>query len=311
VDAAGEHATRAAVDDGSLGGVASAVVVIGDIGGHPDELFAALVDVGANGDTLVLPDDVASVVQVGDLIDSGPDSTGVLDLVERFRTANPGRWVQLVGNHEAAALGGPGFGPFGTVASQADRRRVRRWWDDGLMRIAVAVRAPVLGGDALITHAGVTRGFWENVGRPETASNAAGVIDRLAVAEPEVVFRAGWMLGGNSSDRGAGPVWASPDIELIPSWDGAPMPWAQVHGHASVWRWRSGKPASWSMPPEVRLDRDRRHAWVPCGGRVIVGIDPGLGQWAGIRWAPLVLPDASLDVPEQERSQPSADESDP
>lgn len=178
------------------------------------------------------------------------------------------------------------------------------------MRISVAVRAPVLGGDALIAHAGVTRGFWEDVGRPETASNAAGVIDCLAVAEPEVVFRAGWMLGGNSSPWCRAGV-GEPDIELIPSWDGAPMPWAQVHGHASVWRWRSGKPASWSMPREVRLDRDRRHVWVPCGGRVIVGIDPGLDQWAGIRWAPLVLPDASLDVPERERSQPSAEESVP
>ncbi len=89
------------------------------------------------------------------------------------------------------------------------------------------------------------------------------------------------------------------------------MPWAQVHGHASVWRWRSGKPASWSMPPVVRLDRERRHAWVPCGGRVVVGIDPGLGKWAGIRWAPLVLTDASLEVWEEERSHPSADEATP
>ncbi len=179
------------VDDASLGGVASTVVVIGDIGGHADELFAAVVDVGADKDTLVLTFTVAAVVQVGDLIDSGPDSTGVLDLVERVMTANPGRWVQLAGNHEAAALGGPGFGPFGEVASDADRRRVKRWWDDGLIRAAGAVRAPVLGGDALITHAGITRGFWEDVGRPESAVDAAAVIDRLAVAEPDVVFRAG------------------------------------------------------------------------------------------------------------------------
>lgn len=85
----------------------------------------------------------------------------------------------------------------------------------------MAVRAPGLGGDALITHAGITRGFWEDVGRPESAVDAAAVIDRLAVAEPDVVFRAGWML---------------------------------------VWRWRSAKPASWSMPPVVCLDRERRHA---------------------------------------------------
>jgi len=89
------------------------------------------------------------------------------------------------------------------------------------------------------------------------------------------------------------------------------MPWAQIHGHASVWRWRSGKPASWSMPPAVRLDRERRHAWVPCGVRVVVGIDPGLGKWAGIRWAPLVLPDASLEGTAEDRTHSSAEEATP
>jgi hypothetical protein len=121
----------------------------------------------------------------------------VLGLVERIRVANPGRWLQLVGNHDVAALGGPGFGPFGKVASPADQQRVQRCWADGLIRAAVAVRAPGLGGDALITHAGVTRGFWGDLGRPESAVDAAGMIDRLALAEPEVAFRAGWMLGGN------------------------------------------------------------------------------------------------------------------
>src|ERR1700755_2285929 len=79
------------------------VAVIGDVGGHLLELEAALASLGATGGDHRLPDDL-TVVQVGDLIDRGPDSAGVLDLVDRYLDNQPAQWVQLIGNHEAQYL---------------------------------------------------------------------------------------------------------------------------------------------------------------------------------------------------------------
>ncbi|WP_233594971.1 metallophosphoesterase [Amycolatopsis sp. WAC 04169] len=74
------------------------VAIIGDVGGHPDQLRRALAWLGATGERL--PPDL-TVIQVGDLVDRGPDSTGVLDIVANL--LDDGRWIQLAGNHEAPA----------------------------------------------------------------------------------------------------------------------------------------------------------------------------------------------------------------
>jgi hypothetical protein len=63
------------------------VAVIGDIGGHLNELRTELVRLGAGQDGR-LPDDLI-VVQVGDLIHRGPDSDGVVALVDRYLRTQP------------------------------------------------------------------------------------------------------------------------------------------------------------------------------------------------------------------------------
>ena len=74
------------------------VALIGDIGGHCEALRQELRRLGATEDGC-LPDDVV-IVQVGDLIHRGPDSDGVIRLVDRYVTEQPRRWIQLIGNHE-------------------------------------------------------------------------------------------------------------------------------------------------------------------------------------------------------------------
>ncbi len=70
---------------------------IGDIHGHLDKLQAlhALIE----DDRLATGDRAAPVVHIGDLVDRGPDSRGVID----FLIAGQGRgadWVVLKGNHD-------------------------------------------------------------------------------------------------------------------------------------------------------------------------------------------------------------------
>jgi serine/threonine protein phosphatase 1 len=76
--------------------------VIGDIHGCTPELARLLDAIPArSGDTIAF---------VGDYIDRGPDSRGVVDLLLRWRTRTPARPVFLRGNHEDMALGFLGRG---------------------------------------------------------------------------------------------------------------------------------------------------------------------------------------------------------
>jgi serine/threonine protein phosphatase 1 len=69
---------------------------IGDIHGCPGELGALLESLPlAAGDTVCF---------VGDYIDRGRDSKGVIDLLLQARTAGDARWVFLKGNHEDMCL---------------------------------------------------------------------------------------------------------------------------------------------------------------------------------------------------------------
>lgn len=94
------------------------IVIVGDVGGCADELRRVVLPGSEDPDTVV--------VQVGDLVDRGPDSAGVLALVAGRLTAAPRRWVQLVGNHEAQYLGGERFWPEPLADGDADL--LRRWW---------------------------------------------------------------------------------------------------------------------------------------------------------------------------------------
>jgi hypothetical protein len=84
--------SRAAALSSTHGGGMAKIVIIGDVGGCSDQLTQSIRPV-TDGGTLV--------IQVGDLIDRGPNSRGVLALVQQRLRADPGRWIQLIGNHES------------------------------------------------------------------------------------------------------------------------------------------------------------------------------------------------------------------
>lgn len=73
------------------------VYAIGDIHGHLEKLEAAHALIGEDKARVNDPD--APVVHVGDLVDRGPDSRGVLDYLARG-LADGQPWVVLKGNHD-------------------------------------------------------------------------------------------------------------------------------------------------------------------------------------------------------------------
>jgi len=77
------------------------VYAIGDIHGYPDVL--ARLHEAIDADIAARPVDAVTIVYLGDYIDRGPDSKGVIDLVlERRETFPEIEHVFLLGNHEDA-----------------------------------------------------------------------------------------------------------------------------------------------------------------------------------------------------------------
>ncbi len=264
------------------------VAIIGDLAGHLDELTGELVRLGADPQTLRLPEDL-TVIQVGDLVHRGPDSEGVVALVDRYLRTQSGQWVQLAGNHEGQYLRDPAFEWPHRIEDVA-AETLRRWWSNGQMRAAAAVRCG--GEDFVVTHAGLTEGYWRRaLDAPAAATLAAKAINSFIGTHEDVLFAAGQMLGRSEPTASAGPLWAAAATELVPSWQAAgAMPFSQVHGHSSVVDWRR----RWvrgdaELAGLVTLDPDAAHTTVTLSDARIVGVDPGHGAKPHRPWRAFVL----------------------
>ena len=190
--------------------------------------------------------------------------------------------VQLVGNHEAQYLRAPTF----EWHQRLDGETIailRRWWGDGLMTVATVV--PAGDADLLVTHAGLTEGFWRaDLGQPASAVRAAEMLNMMGALGRTSIFRGGAMLGGSRS-ASAGPMWASASMELLPSWLGRRMPFGQIHGHSSAYDWqRECFRAAEAIAARTRLDHDCGHEITSFDGGEIVGIDPGHGAHVPHPW---------------------------
>lgn len=229
------------------------VAVIGDVGGHVAVLRAELVRLGADPDTGRIPEHLV-IVQLGDLVHRGPDSAAVVDLVDVMLRGGQGRWVQLLGNHEAHYVADRVFEwPEELPAAAADR--LRAWWSDGSMVVAAAFRAP--SGDFLVTHAGLTAGFWRSVlDTPVTAAQTAARLNAWAGRTAGALFRTGSMINRKRPSIAAGPLWAEAGRELVPSWFETRI----IH--------------------ITSADPQTRHEVSRLGGGAIIGVDPCHGQEA-------------------------------
>lgn len=259
------------------------VAVIGDVGGHLVELRRELVRLGADEATGRLPEDL-TVVQLGDLVHRGPQSAGVVALVDRYLREQPSHWLQLVGNHEAQYLAAPAFA-WPERLDEVSAATIRSWWAEGLLRAAAVVPDRV-GGQALITHAGLTCGFWRGVlGAPNSAAKAAEALNGLIEDHADVLFRPGQLLLGGGPNLSAGPLWAVAATELVPGWMGAGAPFSQVHGHTSIYRWHEHRfVARDDIARRTSVDELARHESTKLGGTMIIGIDPGHGARPASRW---------------------------
>jgi hypothetical protein len=252
------------------------LALLGDVGGHLSLFADALHDLGVVVADGWVPEDL-TVIQLGDLIDRGPDAAGCVALADRCMRASAGRWIQVFGNHEGNRIGGPRF--WDEELDPIAEATLRRWWDDGDAYMAVAISSLQLG-DVLASHGGIVRQLWEVLGRNDAATVAA-TCNRWVGCEPDLAFSPGALLRGTLP----GPAWAAAGEELYASWVHADVvPFSQVHGHSTVCDWRSSAPRRGTrkeIVQHLRIDGAARHEIVELGEKKLIGIDPAFGVDAG------------------------------
>lgn len=292
----------------------STVAVFGDIHGHVLELVEGLTCLGFNfdlGGRLPTGQDWSRiefeapaglhVISAGDLVHRGPDSDGVIRIVDNL--INAGVWTQVAGNHEQVHVGRPMFGGYNNELSYDEEEILRRWWHDGKMLGAAGI---ITNDDEyVVTHAGVTAGFWSKyLGHPVGAAATVNAINDIRHARE--FLKPGMVLTGEI-DIAAGPLWAESGRENAFSWGLMPdldPGFSQVHGHSSAYEWSTGR--WWNDANHVfnemgtveyELDYDRSCITLTVGVRKIIGIDPGHGRRPNPRWAPWVVEGEPLPGP--------------
>lgn len=260
--------------------------LFGDIGGHRRLFEEALTRLGVDVEATTIPTGL-TVVQVGDLVDRGPDSAGCVALADRFLRADPQHWIQLFGNHEGNRIGGTRF--WDEPLEEEARATLANWWTGCQARLAVGIRS-YAEGELLVSHGGMVAPLWELLGRPSLGA-AVERINTWVGRDLDLAFAAGGMLG-----RGGipGPVWPDAGTELYGSWELAgSAPFGQVHGHSSIADWTRGtlqKGAPRWLRKRTEVDPVSRHHRVVIGGHPFFGIDATLGAQAMLEvLSPLVV----------------------
>lgn len=197
------------------------IYAIGDIHGQLEQLRRAHDLIARDKETHRVPD--ASVVHLGDLVDRGPDSRGVIDLLIRGREAGED-WVVLRGNHDNLFLsfleGGDGRDPH--------------------LRAGVTWQGEVMGGAATLASYGISKRMVERRGGYEArARSAVPEAHRAFLAGLPYYFVAEDILFVHAGIRPGFPLEAQDEDDMM--WIRNDFLWHMgshgrliVHGHTPV-----------------------------------------------------------------------------
>lgn len=274
--------------------MAKKIFVFGDTGGHSLPLWRALTKLGVDLETGYIPEEI-QIIHLGDLIHKGPNTESIVNVVDKLIKNNPGRWIQILGNHEFQHIeGSPYF--WRCNCSETTVNIINEWFETGNASASYALtqshnvlNIPALNIESsspvLFTHAGLTYDWWKASGSPDI-SQLESILNTLPV---DLITTPGLLLGVENSKPG--PVWAIGNTEVFESWSQQPnvdMPFAQIHGHTSSYSW--GRKQWWLDNPEFRakttINEESRAIITKLNNNLLIGIDPGFSKTADISVQP-------------------------
>lgn len=274
--------------------------ILPDVGAHLEVFKNMLEKAGVNLATLVIPEGL-TIIQLGDLVHKGVEPLECLRLAYNMKQKNGGKYIQILGNHEAHYLGGPDLtGRAGvTHIGVESEELLKHMWREGLMQPAYA--AETVDGETLFTHGGLTHTTWLKAGAGDAlhtaeklntaGSNLAAKINNTS--DTELLFKEGKLLTGIvTSDVGV--IHPRTGSEFTHSWlQKKSMPFHQIHGHETMKHWAGG---DWhdDVPEYVKLltivDEVNRYTKIFVGNKYIWSVDPAYGVAPPLTiFPPLVL----------------------
>lgn len=168
---------------------------------------------------------LGNIVSVSDnIVDKevkGPNRA-ILGYIDLYKSTT-NRWKQLVGPNEITALNFPS-----EWTNKYSFRYLKQWWfDDYFLKVATVSK------NRLVTHGGLSYGEWVNIGRPDTAQEAA---DKLNEKYHKTLHQGKAFKLGDGPNYAVNPIWADPYFELYNSWltTTETLPFNQMHGSGSL-----------------------------------------------------------------------------
>jgi len=280
----------------------STVYIAGDASGHAQILEHWIRSIGGDPDRGWLPPGVV-FIHTGDLVHKGPESDRCVSIADRLINRWPDRFISIWGNHDAAYVdGAPSVQGRRLVkpVKAATAATLRSWWECGRLPMAVAVDTP--REQWLITHAGLTTGYWRQLGEPDHRT-CARILNNMVGTRAHRAFRPGVLIHGRVSSD-AGPCWAETGRELLQPWfehadSAGRVPFSQIHGHSSVVQdYDDMQPwphiADWVIK-RVYVDRVNRRYTAQIDDQQFIGVDWLMFDHPPARLPPLLeIPDARV-----------------
>lgn len=178
--------------------------------------------------------DSDKIIQMGNLIGCNDfvkdyDTRGANQAIltyARIWNATDDQSIQLAGPNEIIALNAPNE----WTNSESDKALRDAWFPE---------EPPMVTAHAdngrLVTHGGLTYGEWVEIGRPDTAEEAA---HRLNEKYARTLYQGESLTLGHMPNFAANPIFADPIIETYGSWLTTPeeCPFPQIHAEKSLIR---------------------------------------------------------------------------
>lgn len=265
------------------------VHVFGDTGGHFAPFIQGLKAIGVDVENSIIPENI-TIIHLGDLIHKGAYSNELVIYVNQLIENNPGRWIQLFGNHEFQHIkGAPYF--WRCDCDTNTKALLRKWYREGKAKPSHFLNQPFTfnvpkslhfdetdfeSKGILFSHAGLTANFFSEIGSPVDAESASNAINNLPV---DVVTQPGIMLTGQQWMM-PGPAWALSTAEVFNSWilNKRTPPFHQVHGHSPAFNWQRNEwwaGTSKLFRKDSKLAPETRHIYTKVNGSLQICCDPG------------------------------------